>query len=112
MAMPTTKILAPIGKALPVTDGDWLAFFSKWYIWSTLLAIIFGGIALLASNGIRIYSERIGKLQNKQISDTNERASKADERAGKANVEAGNANERAGKLEVQAEAFKADAEKA
>ncbi len=97
---------------LPIDDNGWLGFFGRLYIWSTLAAIVFGALALLASNGIRVFSERIGRVQNKQIADANERASKADERAGEANKQAGLAHERAAKLETRASEAEAETKRA
>ena len=92
-----------------MSDNEWLSFFGKLYIWFTSVAVLSGAIALVASNGIRRYSERVGTFQNRQIADANGRAAGADERAGEANKQAGVANKRAGeaheraaKLEVRA----------
>src|SRR6266704_1691416 len=71
---------APIKERFPVNDAGWLTFFNNLYIIGTLIALLFGVIALVASNGIRVYSGRTGKAQDKLIADAKERASKADER--------------------------------
>jgi multidrug efflux pump subunit AcrA (membrane-fusion protein) len=86
----------------PGDDAGWLDFFGALYIWFTSLAVLCTAVALIASGGIKRYSDRIGNAQRLQIAEAKERASKADERAGKANQSAGEAQERAAKLETRA----------
>ena len=78
----------------PIDSSGWLEFFSRWYIWLSFAAIIFGGLALAASNGIRIYSARLGAIQAKEIAEARRQAAIADEGAAKANA-------RAAQLEVE-----------
>ncbi len=88
MARPIRSRIAPTGKMFPTDNSGWLEFFSRWYIWLSFAAIIFGGLALLASNGIRIYSARVGATQANEIAEARRQAAIADEGAAKANSRA------------------------
>src|ERR1017187_7200765 len=88
MTSPTRNTVAPIGKRFSLSDSGWLELFSTWYIWLSLPAIVFGALALMASNGIRTYSKRVGLIQAREIAFAGRQAAIAEEGAAKANASA------------------------
>jgi len=95
MTSPARNTVAPIGKRFSLNDSGWLELFSTWYIWLPLAAIVFGALALMASNGMRTYSKRVGLIQTREIAFAGRQAAIAEEGAAKANA-------RAAQLEVEA----------
>jgi hypothetical protein len=101
MTIPKRNRIAPIGKVFPLDDSGWLEFFSRWYIWLSLAAIVFAALALLSSNGIRIYSKRVGATQAGEIAEARRQAAVANAGAATANAKASDANARVKEAEAQ-----------
>lgn len=53
----------------PKTDEWWLNTFNRVYLWSGGIAALFGVIAIFATRGIQVYSNRVDASQKKHIAD-------------------------------------------
>jgi len=53
----------------PRSDGEWLSILNRVYIWAGFVAAIAGVIALLATKGIQIFSDRVSVDQRKHIAE-------------------------------------------
>lgn len=66
---------------MPTSDDGWLAFFSQLYLWATFGVVLFGGLALLASRFMQVYSDRISRGQNQRIVEAQRDAALANEQS-------------------------------
>lgn len=88
-----------------LSDDEWLTIFNRVYLWATGIAVLSGAIALFATRGIHIYSDRVSVAQRKQIVE-------AQTQAEEAKKQAAIANERAQALEGQNIKLRTDLENA